>query len=142
MLPSKPCLWLILLLTLAAGCGGPRDGAVPVRGTVTNAGQPLAVKGRDVGLGYVELHFYRIADDGTMESSPDDAAVDDLGNFSVRGRDGNGLRPGKYKITVRQLDPAPNIDKLKGRFDLKNTRIVREVTGDDEIHIDVSRPEG
>src|SRR5688500_1036849 len=115
---------VVLSITLVAGCSGPRDGAVPVRGTVTDAGQPLAVKGRDAGLGYVELHFYRMNDDGTVESSPEDAAVDEAGSFTVRGRDGNGLPPGKYKITVRQLDPAPDNDKLKGRFDRKNSRIV------------------
>jgi hypothetical protein len=135
-MPNRAFL-LLLAAMLIAGCGGPRDGAVPVRGTVTNAGQPLAVKGRDVGLGYVELHFYRMHDDGAVDTSPNDAAVDESGNFSVRGRDGGGLPPGKYKITVRQLDPAPNNDKLKGRFDLKNSRIVRELTGEGEEEITI-----
>jgi hypothetical protein len=43
---------------------------------------------------------------------------------------------------VRQLDPAPDNDKLQGRFNLKNSKIVRDVSPDNEIVIDVSRPEG
>ena len=127
---------------LVAGCGA-KDGAVPVRGRVTNAGVPLAVKNREIGLGYVELHFYRVNDDGSVDNDPADAAVEESGEFTVRGRDGNGLPPGKYKITVRQLDPAPEHDKLQGRFNRTNSRIVREVTGEEkDIIIDLSRPEG
>jgi hypothetical protein len=131
-----------LVTLLLTGCGGKaKDDSVPVRGKVTNAGAPLKVNRPDVGLGYVELHFHRINADGSVSTDPADAAVEESGNFTVRGRDGRGLPPGKYKITVRQLDPAPANDKLQGRFDLKNSRIVREV-GDQQIMIDVSRPEG
>jgi hypothetical protein len=132
-----------LLIVLLSGCGsGPKDDSVPVRGKVTNAGAPLTVKGREVQLGYVEVHFYRINEDGSVSTDPADAAVEESGDFTVRGRDGRGLPPGKYKITVRQLDPAPANDKLQGRFDLKNSKIVRDVSPDKEIVIDVSRPEG
>lgn len=124
-----------------AGCGSPQDDSVPVHGKLLNKGQPLTVKGRDLGLGYIELHFYRINDDGSIDKDPADAAVEESGEFTVRGREGGGLPPGKYKITVRQLDPAPDNDKLGGRFNLENTPIVREV-GDEEILIDLSRPEG
>jgi hypothetical protein len=138
---TRICSCLITMLLV--GCsGGPKDDSVPVRGTVTNAGAPLKVNRPDVGLGYVEVHFYRIADDGSVSTDPADAAVDESGNFTVRGRDGHGLPPGKYKITVRQLDPAPDNDKLQGRFNFTNSKIVRDVSPDEEIVIDVSRPEG
>jgi hypothetical protein len=130
-----------LIIAAVAGCGAPRDGALPVRGKVTMGGAPLAVKGREIGLGYVEMHFYRIRDEGSVDTEPADAAVEESGEFTVRGRDGHGLAPGKYKITVRQLDPAPDNDKLGGRFNRQNSRIVREVSGE-EIVIDLSRPEG
>jgi len=133
--------WSLVATLSVAGCGGPQDGPVPVSGKVTNAGKLLEVKGRELGLGYVELHFYRVRDDGSVDPDPADAAVEESGEFTVRGRDGSGLPRGKYKITVRQLDPAPDHDKLQGRFNRKNSRIVREVTGE-EIVIDVSRPEG
>jgi hypothetical protein len=143
MTQSTKQLACVLLCGMLAGCGGgPKGDSVPVRGIVTSAGAPLKVNRPDVGLGYVEVHFYRIADDGSVSTDPADAAVDELGNFTVRGRDGRGLPPGKYRITVRQLDPAPDNDKLGGRFNLKNSKIVRDVSPDQEIEIDVSRPEG
>jgi hypothetical protein len=140
---STKQLVCVLLCGLLSGCGGgPKDDSVPVRGKVTNAGAPLKVNRPDVGLGYVELHFYRINDDGSVNTDPADAAVEPSGDFTVRGRDGRGLPPGKYKITVRQLDPAPDNDKLQGRFNLKTSKIVRDISPDKEIVIDVSRPEG
>jgi hypothetical protein len=136
--------WLPLLALVCAvvsGCGGQHGDEVTVRGKVTNGGEPLRVNGRELGLGYVEVHFYHIREDGSIDPDPADAGVEESGEFSVRGRDGRGIPAGKYRITVRQLDPAPDNDKLGGRFNLQNSRIVREVAGE-EILIDVSRPEG
>jgi hypothetical protein len=127
---------------LLVGCDTPQDDSVPVHGKLTNNGQPLVVKGRDIGLGWVELHFYRMHDDGTIDKDPADAGVEESGEFTVRGRDGGGLPPGKYKITVRQLDPGPDNDKLSGRFNLENTPLVREVVEGEEIIIDLARPKG
>ncbi len=135
-------LFSFCTLVFLLGCDTPQDDSVPVRGKLTNNDQPLAVKGRELGLGYVELHFYRIQDDGTVDKDPADAAVEESGEFTVRGRDGHGLPPGKYKITVRQLDPAPDNDKLGGRFNFENTPLVREIKEGEEILIDLSRPEG
>jgi hypothetical protein len=132
---------VLMLALIFSGCGAPPTDTVPVSGRLTNNGQPLAVKGRELGLGYIELHFYRIHEDGTVDKDPADAAVEESGEFSVRGRDGGGLPPGKYKITVRQLDPAPDNDKLGGRFSFENTPLVREVT-DEPILIDLARPSG
>ena len=68
--------------------------------------------------------------------------ADENGAFKMAGRLGNGLPPGKYRIAVRQWDPFPQTDRLGGKFGEKSTRIVREVTGKEEIVIDVSKPEG
>ena len=132
----------LAITSLVLGCGNPPGDTVPVHGKLTNNGEPLAVKGRELGLGYVELHFYRMNEDGTIDKDPADAAVEESGEFTVRGRDGGGLPPGKYKIAVRQLDPAPDNDKLGGRFNLENTPLVREVREGEEIIIDLARPQG
>jgi hypothetical protein len=132
------CVCLIALLFLM-GCDHSNQGTVPLQGKILNGGAPLAVRGREMGLGYVELQCYRIADDGSVSRDPADAAVEENGDFTVRGRDGHGVPPGRYKITVRQLDPAPDNDRLNGRFNLQNTPIVREVNGD-EIVIDLAQP--
>ena len=133
------CIMAFALLLV--GCNAPPDDSVPVRGKLTNGGAPLTVKDRHLGLGYIELHFYRMNEDDSIDKDPADAGVEDSGEFTVRGRDGHGLPPGKYKITVRQLDPGPDNDKLGGRFNLENTPLVREVA-DEEIIIDLARPNG
>ncbi len=127
---------------VAAGCGDDGEQTVAVRGTLTNAGRPLEVEGRDLGLGMVLVQFYQITDDSQQSTDPEEASVDAEGNFEVPGRTGNGLPPGKYRIVVRQWDPYPQVDKLGGRFDEKNSQIIREITGEEEISIDVSKPEG
>ena len=137
------CLLLsALLCSFALGCGGPGEKVVAVEGRVTNAGQPLPVAGREMGLGMVRVEFYRIGEDGQQTSDPETAGVDKDGYFRVRGPDGNGIPPGKYRIAVRQWDPFPDTDRLEGKFDENNSPIVREIATRAEIIIDVSKPEG
>jgi hypothetical protein len=137
------CLFLsALLCVITVGCGGSGEEVVRARGKVTNAGQPLQVEGRDLGLGMVKIELYPIGDDGQQSTNPEGTVADADGSFEVPGRDGNGIPPGKYRIVLRQWDPYPQVDKLKGRFDEQNSQIVREITGKEEILIDVSKPEG
>lgn len=137
------CLTLLLAtLPLFVGCGGgDAEETVTARGRLTNAGQPLTVQGMDVGIGMIQVEFYRIGPDGKQLETPETATVDADGYFNVTGR-GGGLPPGKYKIAVRQWDPYPQVDKLQGRFDAQNSPIVREITGDGDLLIDLSKPEG
>ena len=111
------------------------------RGTVTDGGKPLHVAGRDVGIGMVVVQFYCIGEDGKVSSLAAEAQVAPDGAFDAPGRDGRGLPPGKYLIAVRQWDPFPDVDRLRGRFDETRSKIVREIDGR-EIAIDVSKPEG
>ncbi len=135
------CVALLLPLAVVAGCHkGPA--AVAVKGQVTNAGQPLHVAGREQGLGMVQLECLRLGEDGRTTADAEGAVADDQGRFEVHGRDGKGILPGKYRIAVRQWDPYPQNDKLGGKFSEANSRIVREISGGEDINIDVSRPEG
>ena len=133
--------WLALVVLLAGGCSARthKEGTVKVHGEVTDAGQPLHVERRDVGVGRVNIGFYRIYDDGQplVEVTSADAAED--GSFEVI----DGIEPGKYLIAVRQWDPFPSLDQLGGRFDEENSTIVRVLEGDEqELIIDLSKPEG
>ena len=140
---DRPYLFLWALLCLAAtGCGGSGERTVSARGKVTDAGRPLEVKGRDLGLGTVVVQFYRIGQDGRQSTDPEEAQVDADGNFKVPGRRGDGIPPGRYRIAVRQWDPYPQVDRLKGRFDERNSPIIREIAGEEDIVIDVSKPKG
>ena len=109
---------------------------VPVKGKVTNAGQLLQISKHMVG--WVEITFIQHLE-GQQTKVPEtySARADASGAFTVTGR-----FPGKYRIAVRQWDPYSQVDKLKGAFDDKRTKIVREVTGKEEIHLDLSKPEG
>lgn len=130
-----------LSLGLLLGCSKPRDNSIPVRGRVTNAGTPLSVAGREARIGMVQVKFLRVNDDGSTDPEPWTATVDEQGKFEVPGKDGFGLPPGKYKIAVFQYDPHPT-DKLGGKFNEKNTKIVRPVEDGKDIEIDLSKPSG
>ncbi|MDZ7617757.1 MAG: hypothetical protein U1E05_12180 [Patescibacteria group bacterium] len=41
-----------------------------------------------------------------------------------------------------QWDPFPDFDRLEGRFSAERSPLVREITENMQIDIDVSRPEG
>jgi hypothetical protein len=134
-------LWPALLCLVVAGCGG-GEKTVPVRGRVHSAGEPLHVKGRDIGLGMVQIQFYRLDEDGQQSTITAEAVANADGRFDAPGRQGRGIPPGKYRIAVRQWDPYPQVDKLQGKFDEKRSRVVREIPGEGDLDIDVSKPEG
>lgn len=142
-LPTLGLLLFLALLGPLAGCGGSNEPPMmPVKGRVTKGGAPLQVAGQEVGIGMVQVGFYRLEGDGSQKGTPWEAKVDPQGNFTLFGPSGNGIPPGKYKITVRQWDPYPQTDKLQGQFDEKNSKIVREINGASDLAIDVSKPEG
>jgi hypothetical protein len=90
----------------------------------------------------VRVEFVALDHSGKETGTPPEGTIaDDEGHFDLPGPDGTGLPPGKYRIGVRQWDPYPNLDQLKGRFDAKTSPIVRDVTGD-EIIIDLAQPNG
>jgi hypothetical protein len=113
---------------------------VPCKGKVANAGQALQVSNPMVG--WVEVTFTAIGEDGKAKPGEKfSARADQTGAFTIPGRLGKGLTPGKYRIAVRQWDPYPQTDKLNGKFDENNTKITREV-GKGDLDIDLSKPGG
>jgi hypothetical protein len=136
------CPTIILSLWgLTVGCGGeegpPR---LAISGKLTNAGQPLEVAGRDIGLGRVVVEFYPLDASGEPSLEPlETATVAANGEFNLV----DGIPPGKYRIAVHQWDPYPQTDRLESRFDRESSPIVRDLTSEtDSLEIDVSRPEG
>jgi hypothetical protein len=136
---------LVLCGLSAAGCGAklPDEGpVVVVQGRLTSAGQPLTVKGREIGLGFVEVRFCKCQGEGKPIAANDTfpTQADASGNFKVLGRFGRGIPPGKYRIAVRQWDPYPQSDTLGGKFDDQHSPILREVAGSESMEIDLSKP--
>jgi len=103
------------------------------RGKVTKGGQALKVSEQ----GMVQVRLF--AAEGAVDA-PYTAQVAPDGTFTVKGSDGKAIPAGKYKIAVLQLDPYPKTDLLKGQFDEKKTTIVRDVSGGQEIIIDLDKP--
>ncbi len=130
---------IALLVCLVVGCTATKKlpNRVKVVGRVTSGGAPLHVERRDIGLGMVTIGFFPMVEDGPLVEATS-AQADAEGNFEVI----DGLEAGKYLISVRQWDPYPQTDRLQGRFDERNSKIIRDISGDEaELVIDVSDPE-
>lgn len=128
-------MWLgVAWCLLVAGCG---SSSVKVTGKLTKRGTALSVteKGRIL----VSFHPEDTAD--TKGPYPADVNQSD-GTFEVKGKDGGGIPPGKYRVSVQQFDPYPGTDLLKGRFEGRNTKIVVDVKGGDVGEIDVEKFKG
>jgi len=134
--------WLALAVlpcVTAAGCK--QEKLVIARGRVTCNGQPLQVKDAPV-LGRVAVSFIPVSEELRTRIGPQSALVNqEDGTFTVGGADGRGIPPSQYRIAVYQYDPYPT-DQLKGRFREDSTQILREVTGEGDIEIDVSKLKG
>jgi hypothetical protein len=64
--------------------------------------------------------------------------------FEVKGSDGKGIKPGKYKVFLTMAGTPPGgAEIFGGKFSREKSQIEREVTVDGpEIVIDVSKPKG
>lgn len=128
-------------LLLISGCGGGSSDAHPVTGKVHNGADLLKVANAEIGVGKVEVIFYRVNDAGKADESDPMSAIADpaTGEFSPGGPAGDGLPAGTYKVAVRQWDPYPSVDQLKGKFDAAHTPIELVVDGTKTIDIDLSQ---
>ncbi len=71
----------------------------------------------------------------------------DTGAFEIKGHDGKGIKPGKYKIILTTPNSMPGMpaasEVFGGKFGREKSQIERDVTVDGpEIVIDVSKPKG
>ena len=133
-------LWALAWIA-TAGCspGGPvQEPTVLVKGTLTNAGRPLAVPAamaEQKGLRPM-LNFTRAEESG--KSGVSVQAITELdGRFEAH------VPKGKYRIGVQFAYAGPEEEKLLSKFDRRNSPIVREITGDgQELDLDLSKPQG
>lgn len=94
-----------------------------ITGTVTNDGQALQVSDN----GDIQIEFVQ---DGTGQSYL--ASVQKDGTYELQAP------PGDYRVAVKQLDPYPNVDKLKGKFSQQETPIKKTLAGSETIDIELS----
>ena len=132
---------LALAWIVTAGCspGGPaQEPTVLVKGTLTNAGRPLAVPAamaEQKGLRPM-LNFTRAEESGKAGVSVQ--AITELdGRFEAH------VPKGKYRIGVQFAYAGPEEQKVLSKFDRRNSPIMREITGEgQELNIDLSKPQG
>jgi hypothetical protein len=125
--------WAFVLLALfLIGCGG--DGRFKARGRVVKSGTPFTLgEGEGMRMIFVPVE----AGEKTFDTYA--AVFNKDGSFEVAGKDGKGLPPGKYRVTLEHLKKKQ--DLFDGAFAGDNSPIVREVTdGANEIVIDLDKP--
>jgi hypothetical protein len=132
----RPSL-LVLACVSLAGCGGPPR-LTGVHGRLLDRGQPLHLpEGLPPGDPGARVTFYPLEEKEGTEAQQ--AAVSPDGTFTLPGNDRNGIVPGKYRVGVA-LGAFGTPDRLKGAFGEKTSPLVRDVTGGEEIVIDVGKP--
>jgi hypothetical protein len=155
------------VLGLLAGCGG-QPPRVKVHGKVTMKGQPLRAGPRKPGnmpsmmvgeqlqkmeppavekMESLSVVYYPLTATGETDKQSEFfwASVKPDGNYEVLGKEGKGIPPGRYRISVILPAAFTNEDKLKGTFGPDNSKIIRTVpqeSKEQEINIDLTRPEG
>jgi hypothetical protein len=131
------CWCACLLALLLSGCGKSK---LKPKGRLLKDGSPLVLKDEEE---FVHIFFDPVVAEG--EKHPGDRYAADYnrddGTFVVIGKDGTGLPPGKYRITIEHA--LRKNDLLKGKFNAENTPFVRDIdarTG--EIVLDLDKPQG
>lgn len=130
------CVTALLVFSFI-GCEEKSTGAKPslMKGKLTRSGQPLQVP--DVA-GRVQLSFYPFRENRQELVDPNEATVNPAdGTFEIRGLDGKGIPPGKYRVVVRQWIDYPSDDALKGAYALDRTPLVIDVVAGEDIIIDL-----
>lgn len=132
---------LVAICVAMIGCpgGAGEEPRVTVKGTVTRDGQPLpldpamaAAKAARVEVGFLrETGGEDQSDFGaTVDAEPD-------GSFEIE------VPPGKYRIGVRYFDGQSQGDALQGKFDERNSPIIREITSETtDLKIELADPQG
>lgn len=125
-LPSRLCGIVLLLLgaMLLLGCSR-ESPAVPAKGKLVLAGQPFDPSAYDP----ITIILYPDSAGGTSENTFP-AIVDDNGTFTVPGRDGQGIPPGKYHVSIETMSHP----------DRKHLRLPADVRGPgSRVHCEVGK---
>lgn len=136
----RTVMCVVLFLCLLVGCGDEQFGlpdALALKGTLTDGGTLLTVEGIENGTGMIVVGFHPIID-GRTEEEVTSAMVGPDGAFEIP----QGIDPGEYVVTVRQWEPYPQKDLLKGKFSAQKSKIKRTIDADTELTLDISNPEG
>lgn len=129
---------LILCLHLPACTSGPKP--IKVTGKLNYKDQPLKVDPK----GGVTLSFIQAAEDDKPSTTYNAEINRDDMTFVVKSRDPKGIPPGKYRIAVNLMMPeqTAQVQEINQRFSPQDTKIERDITTEEPIVLDLSKPEG
>jgi hypothetical protein len=132
MRSARCALFCLLLGLLAVGCG---TNNIKAKGRVVKGGEPFR-PGEGEALRIILAPFDAPTgttyDSYAAEFNPED------GTFLVKGKDGKGLPPGKYRIGVELIKKKE--DQFKGRFTGKSSPFTCEVTSaGSEVIVDLGQ---
>jgi hypothetical protein len=149
---------LILAAGSFSGCGGGGN-EVWVVGKLNKGGAKYTPpEGQDLSITLVAIEA-KDAAGKVVKNEPYLATLGDDGeSFTVPGREGYGIPPGKYRVAITQkmtreaFNAAPprtragkkvdrETDYLDNRFSLDKSPIVREVDGSKPLLIDLDKPD-
>ena len=157
--PFAPSALLVACLLILPGCGDSGNNQ-RVSGRLLKGGAKYdPPPGHLLGLTFVAIEVFDAKGKPVNSTEPYEASVDDdRGTFTVPGREGYGIPPGKYRVMVTQRmsreafeaakpKAAPGkppitreTDFLGGKFGAMNSPILREIKGTSEVVIDLDRP--
>ena len=146
-------------LIFLAGCGGPSN-HLWVKGRLLKGGAKYAPpEGHVVSVTFIGMGIEDPTGQVIKSPEPFDANYNDEdGSFTVPGREGHGIPPGKYRIAVTQkmlreafeaakpkAKPGQKpitreTDFLEDRFGPATSPIIREIKGSADLVIDLDRP--
>jgi hypothetical protein len=119
---------------LASGCG---PAQYKVKGKIVRDGVPAMPEKKT----YYQVSFYPFGPDGKLLQDVYPAnRGKEFNSFSVPGKTGKGIPPGKYRIGIRMTNDLGDKDNLQGAFGRDNSPIIREVNGSEEMIIDLAKP--
>src|SRR4051794_28644883 len=111
--------WVLVMLAVFLGCSK-KTKTVTVTGSVVRSGQPISLGPN----GYIELTLQPDLPPEVAFTPKTTECDRTTGKFTVPN-----VVPGRYKIGIRQLDPDPINDKLKGAFAASSGKIIRDLDG-------------
>jgi hypothetical protein len=124
-------LALAACLIAAGGCSR----TVPVTGRLLYDGQPLRGRHADD----ITMTFCRLVDGKDQWAELKRVEVNqEEGTFTLPV----GLARGTYRICVHQTDPTTGKDRFHDAFRKGVSPLVREITGAQELVLDLAKPDG
>lgn len=120
-----------LMCLLLAGCSGRGGEGSKISGRILRDGQPLQLSDK----GVLVVTFQSLAPDGQTGDYAQSAETNGkTGAYTVT------MKPGTYRVAVEQMDPYPDVDKLKQAYTINSSPIAVVITGPQHgLDIELSR---